>query len=32
MVLLDFGSARETLAGPDLLSNAVTPGYAPPEQ
>jgi serine/threonine protein kinase/HAMP domain-containing protein len=33
LVLLDFGSARETACNdPAILSNVVTPGYAPAEQ
>ncbi len=33
LVLLDFGSARETACqDPAVLSNVVTPGYAPAEQ
>ncbi len=32
LVLLDFGSARETLGEVDMLSNVLTPGYAPIEQ
>ncbi len=32
LVLLDFGSARQTAGGEDLTGYALTPGYAPIEQ